>query len=156
MNRDELLTLATIIRHRDCLRANIQRLIHELERRSLRHDLSKLSTDEIEGFVRINKAAREHPYGSDEYRASMEREKGPEGCITLHFTRNSHHPEYHLQDEDMGFLDLIEMVLDWKAAADTYGKQSLKGSLPHHRERFLFTDEQWWLIEQVVDWLEAG
>jgi hypothetical protein len=46
------------------------------------------------------------------------------------------------------------MVLDWKAAADTYGKQTLRGSLPHHRERFAFAAAQWWLIEQVVEWIE--
>lgn len=157
MNTDDAIkALATIERHRDCLRLNVQRLVHELERRSLEHDLSKLSLDELEGFIRINAAAREHPYGSDEYRSSMDSEKGPGGCIWHHFARNSHHPEYHATDRDMGFLDLIEMVLDWKAAADTYGKQTLRASLPHHGERFDFSAEQWWLIEQVVDWIDPA
>jgi hypothetical protein len=151
---DELKALATIIAHRDAVRLNMQRLRHEIERRALAHDLTKISLDELGGFVRINRTAREHPYGSDEYRDSMEREKGEDGCITLHYARNSHHPEYHAQPADMGFLDVIEMVLDWKAAADTYGKQTLRGSLPHHRERFAFTAAQWWLIEQVVEWIE--
>lgn len=154
MTKDELLALATIMRHRDALRLNAQRLIHELERRSLAHDLSKLSTDEIEGFVRINRAAREHAYGSEEYVESMRREKAPTGCITLHLSRNSHHPEFHENDRDMGWLDIIEMVLDWKAASDTYGKNTLRDGLAVHRERFEFTEAQWWLIEQVVDWLE--
>lgn len=154
MTNDELLALATIMRHRDALRLNAQRVIHELERRSLGHDLSKLSTDEVEGFVRINRAAREHAYGSKEYRAALRSENDPTGCITLHFARNSHHPEFHQDDSDMGWLDVIEMVLDWKAAADTYGKNTLRDGLAVHEQRFAFTAAQWWLIWQVVDWLE--
>lgn len=154
MTDDALKALATIIAHRDAVRLNVQALTHELERRALRHDLTKLSLDEVEGFVRINAAARTHAYGSEEYRASMDAEKGPSGCIGLHYARNSHHPEHHALDSRMGFLDIIEMVLDWKAASDTYGKMTLRGSLPHHRERFDFTVAQWWLIEQVVDWIE--
>lgn len=154
MANDALLALSTIIRHRDSVRLNVQRLTQELDRRALTHDMSKLSPEEVEGFVRINRTAREHAYGSPEYDESMDREKQPGGCIALHFSRNSHHPEFHESDADMGFLDIIEMVLDWKAASDTYGKMTLRGSLPHHRERFAFTEAQWWLIEQVVEWIE--
>lgn len=155
MSGDELKALGTIIAHRDAVRLNMQRLTHEIERRALAHDLTKLSLDELGGFVRINRAARQHPYGSDEYRDSMEREKGEGGCITLHYARNSHHPEHHAQPADMGFLDVMEMVLDWKAAADTYGKQTLRESLPVHKDRFRFTTEQWWLVMQVVEWVES-
>lgn len=151
---DAVRALATIARHRDLVRANVQRLTQELERRAIVHDASKLSVDEVEGFVRINAAARAHPYGSPEYVASMDSEKGPGGCITLHYARNSHHPEHHDCAAKMGFLDIIEMVLDWKAASDGYGKMTLRGSLPVHRGRFMFTTAQWWLIEQVVDFIE--
>jgi len=154
MSSDELKALATIMRHRDTVRLNIQRLTQELDRRALGHDLSKLALDELEGFVRINETARTHPYGSVEYETSLASEKRPGGCIALHFRRNSHHPEFHALDHEMGFLDIIEMVLDWKAAADTYGTNTLRESLPVNRERFRFTAPQWWLIEQVVNWIE--
>lgn len=152
--RDDLKALATIIRHRDSVRLNVKLLTDELSTRALAHDLSKLAVDEVEGFARINSAAREHAYGSAEYKASMDSEKGPGGCIALHFSRNSHHPEFHASPRSMGFLDIIEMVLDWKAAADTYGKQSLREGMVHHRARFDFAPEQWWLIESIVDWIE--
>jgi len=153
---DGVKALATIVAHRDHVRLNMLALTNELERRALQHDLSKLSPTELEGFVRINRAAREHPYGSEEYRASMDAEKGPSGCITHHYERNSHHPEFFASPKDMGFLDIIEMVLDWKAASDTYGSMTLRGSLPHHRARFDFSDEQWWLIESVVAWIDPA
>jgi len=154
MNDDQVLALATIIRHRDFVRLRLHRLVAELQRRAIAHDESKLTTDEILGFCRINRAAREHPYGSVEYNASMDSEKQPGGCISLHFSRNSHHPEFHGSADAMGFLDIIEMVIDWSAASATYGKTSLRDSLSKQRERFQFTDSQWWLIEQAVAWLE--
>ena len=154
MSDDGTLALATMIAHRAQVRLNLHALMQEIERRALGHDLSKLSTKELNGFIRINRTAREHPYGSEEYRASMDAEKGEGGCITLHFSKNSHHPEFHESNASMGFLDIIEMVMDWKAASDTYGNMTLRGSLPHHRERFNFSDEQWWLIGSVVDWID--
>lgn len=154
MSDDGIRALATIIRHRDMVRLNVKKLTDELSTRALAHDLSKLMVDEIDGFVKINKAARENAYGSPEYEASFRAAKEPGGCIALHFSRNSHHPEFHGHERDMGFLDLIEMVLDWKAASDTYGQNTLRGGLAVHRRRFEFEPEQWWLIEQVVDWIE--
>lgn len=151
---DAIKAVTTIMRHRDLLRKNMGDIAHILEDRALLHDLSKLQEDEIDGFIRINKAAREHPYGSEEYQRSADSEKQPGGCIHAHFSRNSHHPEYHEHDQCMGFLDIIEMVCDWKAAADGYGTMTLRESLPIHEKRFNFHEGQWWLIQQVVDFLE--
>ena len=186
---DETKALVTIMRHRDLLRANVQRMTQELERRALLHDLSKLQLDEAEGFVRINRIAREHAYGSPEYTASVDAEKGPAGCIGLHYSRNSHHPEFHARvyweccgcfrqtpEEPkescpvcgygfaqrrsdvsrMGFLDIIEMVLDWKAAADGYGNCTLRAGLDRQRQQHDWRPEQWWLIEQVVEFIEPA
>ena len=152
--RDAVLALATIMRHRDAVRLNVQRLTQELERRAVAHDLSKLSTDEVEGFVEINRNARENPFGTAAYEVGKRKAMEPGGCIALHFSRNSHPPEYHETAADMGFLDIIEMVLDWKAAADTYGTNTLRDGVPHHYAQQEFTPEQKWLIESVVDWIE--
>jgi hypothetical protein len=152
---DATIALATITAHRNIVLMYMQALSRAIEQRGVHHDLSKLFLDEFEGFVRINRAAREYPYGSEGYRASMDAEKGEEGCITRHYSRNPHHPEFHSSIEEMGFIDIIEMVVDWKAASATYGKMTLRESIPHHRERFEFTPGQWWLIESVVDWIES-
>lgn len=144
---DAAVTLATTLRHRELVRLALRRVAVQLEQRGLLHDLSKWSEDELSGFVRINRVAREHAYGSEEYRASMRRE---EETIRLHYSRNSHHPEYHDDIRQMGVLDLLEMVCDWWAASITYGKISLADSLEVHRERFDFSPEQWWVIEQFT------
>jgi hypothetical protein len=93
---DGIQLLRTIAAHRDYVRRGMQLLTHAIERRALAHDLSKLSPDEFAGFSRINKAAREYPYGSDEYRAGLKAEKS---TIDLHYSRNTHHPEWVTDQE---------------------------------------------------------
>jgi len=144
-------TLATLVRHQKMVAGNIAKLVGELEVRAQVHDQSKLGLEELGGFVEINQVAREHGIGTPKYEASLREHP----CIALHFKNNSHHPEYHAPYViNMGWLDIIEMVLDWKAACDTYSTNSLRSSLSYQRERHEFTDAQWWLILQVVDWIE--
>ena len=152
---DEIKCLLTWIRHKTALVEQLEMLSDELRQRGRLHDLSKLRLDEFSGFTGINQAAREHPYGSEAYRAVLFAENKKGSCIALHFQRNRHHPEFWDDPKNMTWVDLIEMVFDWNAAAATYGQSSLVESLQVQRKRFKgkFTEEQWWLIEQVVAWL---
>lgn len=175
MSDDATATLRTIIAHITHVRAGLERAADDLRRRSLLHDLSKLSPDEFDGFTRINRAAREHPYGSEEYRAGLAQEKP---TIDLHYLRNSHHPEHAravgeaaerdrgLPDDDtywaardaarMSFLDIIEMVCDWRGAYLCYGSQGTwEDNIKRQHERYeaWFTNGQWWLIDQVAAWV---
>lgn len=152
---DAIQALRTIIAHRDHVRVRMLPVLQELERRALNHDLSKLNKDEFDGFVRINRAAREKPYGSESYISGMRQEKP---TIELHYSRNSHHPEHFQGDSatDMDFLDIIEMVCDWRAAWHTYGSQgSWRDNLNKQRDRYneTFSTGQWWLIIEVADWI---
>lgn len=148
--------LATMHRHLTFLRIGMDDVIHALERRALEHDLSKYGSTEFAGFTRINQTARLHPYGSDEYKDSLASEKP---TIDHHYTNNTHHPEFHQQPgrklEDMGWLDIIEMVCDWWSAWQSYGqKQSWSKNLAIQQKRFDFTEQQWWLVVQVAGFLE--
>ena len=123
---DYIKLLLTMHRHRSFVVDGLEQVSDELRRRGRVHDRSKYQFDEFEGFSQINATAREHPYGSKEYEESLNSAKGPDGCITKHFARNSHHPEYFIDHpehydgiEEMGWLDLIEMVIDWHSAALT-------------------------------------
>ena len=126
--------------------------------RAAKHDLSKFEEDEFGGFVKINQVAREHPYGSEEYKNSLRGANKESGCIALHNARNDHHPEHYADPKDMGFLQIIEMVVDWYSASKTYGQSnSFKNSLEIQRKRFdRFSEEQWWLIEQVAAYISSG
>ncbi|MCP3961367.1 MAG: hypothetical protein GY719_26260 [bacterium] len=142
------------LRHWAFVRLGLLKIRQDLERRGEEHDLSKLNPDdELAGFSRINATAREHPYGSDEYKAALAAEQP---TIASHYGANSHHPEHHRTPAEMGWLDLVEMVCDWKAAQMAYGRQSWSKSMQVNRGRWggKFTAGQWWLIEQVAAFLD--
>ena len=135
--------------HRETVCTFMGVLADQIRHRGDMHDRSKLQPDEFESQVRINIAGLEHEYGSPELTEVIRME---EAGLSLHYLRNSHHPEHHASPRDMGFLDIIEMVIDWHSAALTYGRQDFRKSLPSMREKYDFSDHQWWLIEQVVSW----
>lgn len=137
------------------VREAIGMIAHRLIERATAHDTSKLMPDEFGGFCRINKAAREHPYLSDEYRSGMRKEQD---TINLHYSRNSHHPE-HTTPDKMSWIDLVEMVCDWRAAYLSYGSQGTwRENIERQKKRYntAFPDGAWWLIDRVARELESG
>jgi|GEM_PF-3278569 len=161
---DGVQLLRSYLLHCRYVQRGINRVANALHERADCHDDSKLLSDEFAGFSRINKAAREHPYGSPEYRAGLKQEKP---TINLHYSRNSHHPEFHGTEiegrvclgvevvaQSMTWLDLIEMVCDWRGAYLAYGSQGTwDENMQRQKERYRveqwFTREQWWLIDEV-------
>lgn len=131
---EETKTLITFIRHIELVKKSMLSFSRQLEERAQLHDLSKFKEDEFGGFVEINRVAREHPYGSEEYKASIK----DNNTISLHYSRNTHHPEYHPKGgiNQMGLLDLIEMICDWKAASETYGQVSFEEAVNISIDRF--------------------
>ena len=95
--------------------------------RAMKHDESKMSEDEKPYYVnpvyRLNTGEVE--YGSDEYKTlTAEMGKGWEH----HATHNDHHPEFFNADDPlsaMNFIQLIEMLCDWKAASMRRGNDPL-------------------------------
>lgn len=149
---DGVQLLRSYLLHCRCVRRGLARVVRAIEERAESHDDSKLYADEFAGFSRINKAAREHPYGSEEYRAGLRQEKP---VIDLHYSRNSHHPEHrgHELPVDMTWLDIMEMVCDWRGAYLAYGSQGTwSDNLARQRQRYAnhFTHEQWWMIDQIA------
>jgi len=145
---EETETLITILRHVRVVQEYISRFAGVLSDRALTHDLSKLDLDEFDGFVEINRIARTFPYGSQEYKDSIGRNK----TVSLHWSRNSHHPEYHPNGvNDMNLFDWIEMICDWKAASVTYGQASFDDSLKIQIARFKLSPEQIYLVKLIAE-----
>ena len=113
-------------------RKHMQRVAHllgdaaiEFVKRGQRHDLSKLEPVEMEPLQRMQDlidAEGQAPYGSDEYK----RRTAMLGDMTKHhYAANSHHPEHYENGVDgMDLYDVLEMVLDWKAASER-GEESV-------------------------------
>ena len=100
------------------------------------HDRSKLQEPEKSGFDRLMALKLSGmPYGSEEYRACLRAEKP---AIDHHYAHNSHHAEHYPEGIDgMCLFDLIEMLMDWKAASERMQNGGdIYWSLEHNIERF--------------------
>ena len=50
----------------------------------------------------------------------------------------------------MSFLDIVEMVIDWKSASETYGNDFME-SIDYSIDRFNADDKQAWLIKMIAE-----
>lgn len=106
----------------------------ELLQRANIHDDSKLVAPEKEGFDRMTPILKDLKYGSEEYKNSL-----AELQITLkhHYENNSHHPEHYKEGiNDMDLFDVIEMLMDWKAATERTKDGNIYKSLEFNSDRF--------------------
>jgi len=109
-------------------------VIRALQERVTRHDLSKMEPPEKEVFDRVTPRLMKSTYGSDEYKGFLA-DMG-EG-LAHHYANNRHHPEHFDAGIDgMTLVDLIEMLVDWKAATERHDDGSLARSIPIQAERF--------------------
>lgn len=153
-------TTAHILRVRELLYI----VQNKLEQRGFKHDQSKLESPEKEGFDEVTGALRWLTYGSDEYKAQLDKLKL---ILAHHYAHNSHHPEHFQVLEcnicferfpsdyskncercgngqftsrpdigGMSLLDIMEMFCDWKAATERHADGSLAKSIEINAVRF--------------------
>jgi hypothetical protein len=54
-----------------------------------------------------------------------------------HYAANSHHPEHFANGvAGMSLFDVVEMLMDWKAASERHADGDIWGSIVHNTERF--------------------
>lgn len=149
-------TILKMLRHREIVRKNFNLFIAKLHERSDLHDLSKFLEDEFDGFQKADEAGLYTKFGTGEYKKLIAENEG----IRLHYQRNTHHPEHYkdgsegishvFEVEKMSFLDIVEMVIDWKSASETYGKNFMEG-LDYSLERFRCDEKCRWLIKMIAN-----
>lgn len=150
-------TYQTIKKHRKQVGSYLKSIIENIGDRAHAHDISKFMEDELNGFSYFERMDPSLKYGSPEYKEAFKKiEHHVREAIILHHSRNDHHPEYHNNVQDMNFLQIIEMVCDWKAASETYSDSgSFMRSVEIGMGKYDFSDPQIWLINQVADFLEG-
>lgn len=98
----------------------------ELIKRAARHDLSKLTPQELGPLQALQDHTAVHgvaPYGTPEYETNRQL-LAP--MLAHHYANNSHHPEHYGNGvAGMDLFDLIEMFLDWKAASERGGESAM-------------------------------
>lgn len=157
----------SFLAHRAHVAEGLRVVVAALEARSHIHDLSKLSDDEFGSYCRINAGVRAGAkHGTPEYSALIDSEREN---VNAHFARNRHHPE-HIPEacraagllatsERMSFIDVIEMVVDWRAAWKGYGDArpwlDAFNSNVGAKKKYL-TEAQLWLAGEVAALLGGG
>jgi len=107
--------------------------------RAVDHDNSKLHSPEKEGFDKFNYRLKNVTYGSDEYKGLLEELKP---VLEHHYRLNRHHPEHYKDGiKGMNLLDLIEMMMDWKAATERHNDGDIFKSIEINQKRFGYSDE---------------
>ncbi len=90
---------------------------HQLKSRAENHDNSKLN-DPMEKalFDKWTPELKRLTYGTDEYKAALD---GMGEGVRKHYEANRHHPEHYPNGiNGMTIVDLVEMLVDWMAAAE--------------------------------------
>jgi hypothetical protein len=115
MTLEEAKFFGTIYHHKFIVLQFMNVIIHELIRRAEEHDQSKFGDDEFLGYLAVLDDIRKYPYGTPEHE---EMRKKHAKVFETHYVKNRHHPEYHKNGiEDMTLIDLVELLIDWKAAS---------------------------------------
>ena len=126
----------------------LEKVVINLEGRSARHDASKLEEPEKSMYDEFTPKLRGSTYGSDEYKGFLQ-DMGT--ALKHHYENNSHHPEHYKNGiNGMSLLDVIEMLVDWKAAGMRHANGNIQDSLKINKERFGFSDQLAEILENTV------
>lgn len=110
------------------------RFAKDLMWRSTYHDNSKLRDPEKSLFDEYTPKLAGCTYGSDEYKTFLESLRVG---LEHHYKHNSHHPEHYSNGvEGMDLFDVVEMLLDWKAATERHNDGDIMKSIDHNEKRF--------------------
>lgn len=153
--QDQLHTLLEVMHHRMFVGESLLGIRQDLERRAAAHDESKLRPDEFPGYTRLGRAWREGP---GEYKNAQRQERL---TTDRHHKRYRHHPEHFRSPANqMGWLDIIEMVAEWFANwrvqnPSAPGLPAWEEEIHRYQTRYkdALNAHQWWLVHEVGRYL---
>lgn len=124
----------------------------ELLDRSKRHDDSKLEEPEAYKFALA--AARFKEPGNEYGTPGYEETKQWLGeALDHHYKNNSHHPEFYENGvADMNIFDILEMLIDWKAASFRRSADGML-DLSLNRTNHKIPDDLLQLLKNTADYL---
>lgn len=116
--------------------------------RAIRHDSSKLLEPEKSFFDEYTPKLAGSTYGSDEYKEFLKQLKVG---LDHHYEKNSHHPEHYPQGiNDMDLFDVLEMLMDWKAATERHNDGDIIKSIGINKTRFNISDQLANILEKTI------
>jgi hypothetical protein len=117
----------------------LDNIISLIEDRIDTHDYSKLVEPEKSIFDEYTPKLAASTYGSDEYKEML---SSMRPALEHHYEKNLHHPEHYEKGIDgMTLIDLIEMLVDWKAATLRHNNGDIYKSIEINKKRFGISDQ---------------
>lgn len=143
--------LTDIIQHISEVAENLAEMRHDLERRGIAHDRSKLGEFEFDAFITTRPKFKKANYGSKEYQECVDAIKP---AIDHHYEVNRHHTGFHASGfSDMNLLDILEMLADWRAASRRSPDLSFADSLPKAFEKYGIPENMQRHIVKTLEYL---
>lgn len=107
---------------------------HDLMRRAIEHDRSKMEEPEFSRFAEVTHKLAGTTYDSEEYHATKAE---LDDALIHHYAENSHHPEHYSRGVNgMTLMDINEMFADWIAANERHDDGDIYDSIEANEERF--------------------
>ena len=136
------------VKHIHKVRELLYAMIVELDKRARLHDLSKLESPEAEIFGEYTPELAKTEYDSPEYKELL---KKVQVAIDHHYANNRHHPEHWPHGiNDMTLIDLVEMLVDWKAATARNKNGNIKTSIEKNTKRYGMSDQLAQIMQNTV------
>lgn len=130
----------------------LHKVAKDLLDRADKHDQSKLSSPEVEGFTEYTPELAKSVYGSKEYE-QFRKELDP--VLQHHYAKNRHHPEHFKNGiNDMNLIDILEMFCDWKASSMRHNTGNIRKSIEINGPRFNISQQLITILENTADYLD--
>ena len=138
-------------RHSARVRELLLDVCKALSRRGDSHDASKIREPELSVFNEYTPKLKTSTYGSEEYKGFL---ASMGAGLAYHYANdnNRHHPEHFSNGIDgMSLIDLIEMLMDWKAATERHDNGDIRRSIELNSERFGICPQLVAVLRNTVD-----
>lgn len=141
------------VEHIRKVRTLLLRVGEEILRRADEHDRTKLEEPEKPIYDEYTPKLEDTEYGTEEYDQYLD-EMGE--ALQHHYEQYRHHPEHFEEGVvDMHLLDLLEMVVDWRAATERHDDENgMHHSIEENQERFGYGDELKRILVNTAEWIE--
>lgn len=138
--------------HRDVVRQYIHQVIDLLLDRAKYHDVSKLMTPEVETFAEYTPKLKNTVFGSDEYNNQL---KEMHVALEHHYAHNRHHPEHFPNGiSGMTIVDVLEMLVDWKASSLRQNTGNALIDIKRNQERFGYSNDLADIFKNTIELFE--
>lgn len=117
------------------------------------HDNTKLKNPEKEYFDIYTPKLKYTTYGSPEYKTYL---KELQVALDHHYKHNRHHPEHFPNGiNDMTLIDLLEMIIDWKASSERHDDGNIVKSIEMNKGRFGYDDQLANILKNTANLLKG-